>query len=139
MENKEVKLFTVGPAQMYGHTLEVRSHVVPYFRTPEFSELMLENRQLFLRFIDAEEDSETIFLTASGSGAMEATVMNCFDESDRLLVISGGTFGERFEQICRIHGIPFEALKLGHDEELKREHFAKYEGKGFYRAFGEPA
>ena len=131
MKNKEVKLFTVGPTQMYKHTLEVRNHVVPYFRTPEFSGLMRENRELFLKIADAEEDSETIFLTASGSGAMEAVVMNCFDESDKLLVISGGTFGERFEQICKIHKIPFEALKLEHDEELKKEHFAKYDGRGF--------
>lgn len=116
---------------MYPHTLEVRSHVVPYFRTPEFSELMLDNRQLLLKIADVETDSEVMFLTASGSGAMEATVMNCFDESDKLLVISGGTFGERFEQICGIHRIPYEALKLGHDEQLTKEHFTRYEGQGF--------
>lgn len=131
MENKDVKLFTVGPAQMYQHTIEVRSHVVPYFRTPEFSKLMLENKQLLLKIMDAADDSEVMFLTASGSGAMEATVMNCFDEKDKLLVISGGTFGERFEQICKIHNIPFEALKLGHDEQLTAEHFTKYDNQGF--------
>ena len=67
MENKDVKLFTVGPAQMYQHTIEVRSHVVPYFRTPEFSKLMLENKQLLLKIMDAADDSEVMFLTASGS------------------------------------------------------------------------
>lgn len=131
MKDRDVKLFTVGPAQMYQHTLEVRNHVVPYFRTPEFSELMLENKRLLLKIADAEADSEVIFLTASGSGAMEATVMNCFSENDKLLIISGGTFGERFEQICEIHNIPFEALKLGHDERLVAEHFIKYENQGF--------
>ena len=131
MRKKDTMLFTVGPAQMYPYTLEVRSQVVPYFRTSEFSELMLDNKQLLLKTADAEMDSEVMFLTASGSGAMEATVMNCFDESDKLLVISGGTFGERFEQICEIHRVPFEALKLGHDEQLTKEHFAKYENQGF--------
>ena len=62
---------------------------------------------------------------------MEATVMNCFNEADKLLVISGGTFGERFEQICAIHRIPFEALKLGPDEQLTAEHLAKYDDRGF--------
>ena len=33
----KTKMFTVGPAQMYEHTLKVRSNVVPYFRTSEFS------------------------------------------------------------------------------------------------------
>lgn len=131
MKSRDVTLFTVGPAQMYPHTLEVRSRVVPYFRTPEFSEMMLENARLMRKMLDAQEDSETVFLTASGSGAMEATVMNCFDPSDKLLVVSGGTFGERFEKICEIHGIPFEALKLGPDEALTGGHFIPYDGKGF--------
>ena len=126
-----IKLFTVGPAQMYQHTLDVRKHIVPYFRTSEFSQLMQDNRQLLIKMQGAKEDSEIIFLTASGSGAMEATVINCFNKEDKLLVISGGTFGERFEYICRIHNIPFVALKLGSDEELTSEHLKKYDDKGF--------
>lgn len=131
MKDSRIKLFTVGPAQMYPHTIEVRNQVVPYFRTPEFSDVMLENATLLKKCMDAEENAEVIFLTASGSGAMEATVMNCFDEQDKLLVISGGTFGERFEKICKIHKIPYDALKLGHDEELTAEHFLKYDNKGY--------
>ncbi len=130
-ERDKMKLFTVGPAQMYSHTLEVRSHVVPYFRTPEFSRLMLENREMLLELMDAENDSEVMFLTASGSGAMEASVMNCFWEEDKLLIISGGTFGERFEKICGIHKIPFDAIKLGQDEQLLPEHLAAYDGRGY--------
>lgn len=126
-----MKLFTVGPAQMYQHTLDVRNNIVPYFRTAEFSDLMLENSALLKKTIGAEENAETIFLTASGSGAMEAAVINCFDKNDKLLIISGGTFGERFEKICEIHKIPFEALKLGQDSELKKEHFDKYENQNF--------
>ncbi|MDO4864048.1 MAG: aminotransferase class V-fold PLP-dependent enzyme [Ruminococcus sp.] len=131
MKLEDYKLFTVGPTQMYQSTLEVRSKVVPYFRTPEFSELMLENEALIKKLQFAPSDAKAVFLTCSGSGAMEATVINCFDKNDNLLVISGGTFGERFEKICEIHHIPFTALKLGADEELKREHFAQFEGKDF--------
>lgn len=129
--DNKIKLFTIGPAQMYQHTMDVRSRMVPYFRTPEFSEMMLENATLTKKLMDAEESADVIFLTSSGSGAMEATVMNCFDEKDKLLVISGGTFGERFEKICEIHGIPFEALKLGPDEALTEKHFEVYENKAF--------
>ena len=80
--DQEMKLFTVGPAQMYPHTVAVRNQVVPYFRTPEFSEMMLENEKFIKKFADAKEDAKVIFLTSSGSGAMEATVMNCFDRSE---------------------------------------------------------
>ena len=95
----DYKLFTIGPTQMYPSTLEVRGHVVPYFRTGEFGEMMLESARILKRLQGAEEDSEVIVLTASGSAAMEATAMNCFDEHDKLLVICGGTFGERFVRI----------------------------------------
>lgn len=128
---KDYKLFTIGPAQMYQHTVDVRNHVVPYFRTPEFGEMMLDSAKLLKKFEGAEDDAEVIVLTASGSGAMEATVINCFNEKDKLLVISGGTFGERFETICDIHRIPYESIKLGADEELTAEHFNAYDNKGF--------
>lgn len=128
---KDYKLFTIGPAQMYQHTVDVRNHVVPYFRTPEFGEMMLDSARLLKKFEGAEDDAEVIVLTASGSGAMEATVVNCFNEKDKLLVISGGTFGERFETICDIHRIPYESIKLGADEELIADHFGAYENKGF--------
>lgn len=131
MKMEDYKLFTIGPTQMYQSTVDVRSNVVPYFRTPEFSELMLDNKRLLKKIQFASDDSEVVFLTCSGSGAMEATVMNCFDSNDKLLVISGGTFGQRFEKICEIHNIPFEALKLGEDETLVASHFDKFEDKGF--------
>ena len=129
--NKNTKLFTVGPAQMYPSTLTVRNHVVPYFRTSEFSDMMLENKQWLLELVDADKECEVVFLTASGSGAMEAAVINCFDENDKLLVISGGTFGERFEKICKIHKIPFDVIKLGQDETLSEIHLSTYEGKDY--------
>ena len=98
MNDNEIKLFTMGPAQMYQHMMNVRSRMLPYFWTPEFSEMMLENARLTKKFMDAEESADVIFLISSGSGAMEATVMNCFDARDELLVISGGTFGERLKK-----------------------------------------
>ncbi len=131
MKLEDYKLFTIGPTQMYKSTLEIRSKVVPYFRTPEFSEMMLDNERLIKKLQFANDDSRAVFLTASGSGAMEATVINCFDRNDKLLVISGGTFGERFEKICRIHHIPYEALKLKEDEKLQESHFDPFDNGGF--------
>lgn len=129
--DRNTKLFTVGPVQMYPHTLEVRGHTVPYFRTSEFSDMVLECKKMLLELMDADKEGEVIFLTASGSGAMEASVINCFDENDKLLVISGGTFGERFEKICEIHHIAYDAVKLGQDEQLTAGHLSEYEGKTY--------
>ena len=49
----KTKMFTVGPAQMYEHTLKVRSNVVPYFRTSEFSNLMKDNVAIMKKLLNS--------------------------------------------------------------------------------------
>lgn len=43
-----MKLFTVGPVEMYSNTLTVAAQQLPYFRTDEFSQIML-NIDLWLK------------------------------------------------------------------------------------------
>lgn len=107
---------------------------VPYFRTAEFSELMLENERLMKKFAHATEDSRVVFMTCSGSGGMETTIMNCLNKKDKALVVNGGSFGERFVELLTLHEIPFTEIKLEHGKALKPEHLAPYEEKG-YTAF----
>ena len=113
-------LFTIGPVEMYPETLEIGGKQVPYFRNDEFSQVVLSaseglNRLLF------NEKGKVILLTCSGTGAMEATIMNCFTKEDKLLVIEGGSFGHRFTQICEVHEIPFKAVKVEHGITLTRD------------------
>ena len=107
---------------------------VPYFRTAEFSQLMLENEQLIKKFAHATDESRVVFMTSSGSGGMETAIMNCLNKNDKALVINGGSFGERFVELLTLHEIPFAEIKLEHGKALKPEHLAPYEGKG-YTAF----
>ena len=107
---------------------------VPYFRTAEFSEVMLENERLVKKFACATEDSRAVFMTCSGSGGMEAAIMNTLTKNDRALVINGGSFGERFVELLVLHEIPFAEIKLEYGKALKPEHLAPYEGEG-YTAF----
>lgn len=130
-----MKLFTLGPVQMFEETLEVRSRQIPYFRTTEFSDIMLENERLIKKRLNSLSDSKIVFLTASGTGAMEATVINCFNQNDRLLILNGGGFGKRFCEICDIHGIAYEAINLKWNEELTSEHLQKIEKPNEFTAF----
>ena len=104
---------------------------VPYFRTPEFSAIMLENEKLMLHFSKAPEGSRVAFMTNSSTGSMEAVVMNCFTEADNVLIIDGGSFGHRFVEICEIHGIPHTVLKLNHGQKLSKERLYEYDNQGY--------
>lgn len=42
-----MKLFTVGPVEMYESTLKIRSQQLPYFRTKEFSDIQLDIEKNF--------------------------------------------------------------------------------------------
>ena len=126
--------FTVGPVQSSDAVRAIGAEQVPYFRTAEFSQLMLENERLIKKFAHTTDDSRVVFLTSSGSGGMETAIMNCLNKNDKALVINGGSFGERFVELLTLHEIPFTEIKLEHGKALKPEHLAPYEGKG-YTAF----
>lgn len=126
--------FTVGPVQSSEEVRKIGYEQVPYFRTPEFSEIMFENEKLMKKFVNAEENSRTVFLTGSGTAAMEAVVMNSLTEQDNVLVVNGGSFGERFVELCKIHNIPFTEISLEFGQNLTEDILNKYDKSG-YTAF----
>lgn len=126
--------FTVGPVQSSETVRSIGAEQVPYFRTAEFSEIMLENERLVKKFAKATDDSKVVFMTCSGSGGMETAIINCLTREDKALVINGGSFGERFVELLTLHEIPFTEIKLEYGRALKPEHLAEYEGMG-YTAF----
>lgn len=126
--------FTVGPVQSSDTVRAIGAEQVPYFRTSEFSDVMLENERLIKKFAKASDDSRVVFLTASGSGAMETAIMNTLTPKDKALVVNGGSFGHRFVELLKLHHIPYTEIKLEHGKALKAEHLVSYEGQG-YTAF----
>jgi aspartate aminotransferase-like enzyme len=126
--------FTVGPVQSSEAVLAIGAEQVPYFRTAEFSEVMLENEQLIKKFAHTTDDSRVVFMTCSGSGGMEASIINTLTKKDKALVVNGGSFGQRFVDLLNLHEIPLTEIRLEHGKALKSEHLTPYEGKG-YTAF----
>ena len=126
--------FTVGPVQSSEAVLSIGAEQVPYFRTSEFSDIMFENERLIKKFAKASDDSRVVFLTASGSGAMETAIMNTLTPDDKALVVNGGSFGHRFVELLELHHIPYSEIKLEHGKALTEKHLAPYEGKE-YTAF----
>lgn len=123
--------FTVGPVMSDEEILAIGGEQVPYFRTQEFSEIMLQNEELMKEFVNAPKAARTVFITGSGTASMEAVVMNVFTSQDRLLVIDGGSFGHRFTQLCDIHNIPYTAIRPERGHTVTPEMLCEYEGGGY--------
>lgn len=123
--------FTVGPVMSSKEVCSIGALQVPYFRTAEFSEIMLENEKYMLQYTKAPVGSKTVFMTCSSTGSMEAVIMNCFTSKDKVLVINGGSFGQRFVDICEIHEVPYVALELEYGKKLTKEKLYEYDGQDF--------
>ena len=123
--------FTVGPVQSSDGVLNIGSQQVPYFRTPEFSEVMLQNETLVKKFTKAPDDARVIFITGSGTASMEASIINTLSENDKAIVVNGGSFGHRFCEICELHKIPFSSIDLPAGKALTADMLHPFNNKGY--------
>lgn len=123
--------FTVGPVQSKKEILEMGSEQTPYFRTPEFSNVMMESESMMNGLLNAPEGARTVFITGSGTASMDAVVSNILTKEDHVLIVDGGTFGHRFVEICDVYGIQYETIALGFGRTLHEDDLTALDGKRF--------
>jgi len=126
--------FTVGPVLSSVGVRKIGGEQTPYFRTEEFSQLMLESEQLMKKFVNAPEGSRTVFITGSGTASMETVIMHTLDENDKVLVVNGGSFGHRFVELAELHRLNFTEIRVEQGGVVTEEDLSQYDGKG-YTAF----
>ena len=123
--------FTVGPVMSNEKVLRIASNSAPYFRTAEFSEIMLQNEQMMLDNLNAPDGSRCVFLTTSGTGAMESVVMNVLNNKDKVLVINGGSFGKRFLELSQLHDLDTTEIKVEFGHQIRSEQLEYFKNKGY--------
>lgn len=126
--------FTIGPVMSADKVREIGAEQVPYFRTSEFSATMKENEKLMKEFAKADDDARVVFITGSGTASMEASVMNILTPADKVLVVNGGSFGQRFVDLCELYAIPHTVIKMKIGEQITAEMLKQYDGQD-YTAF----
>lgn len=103
------KLFTPGPTQVPHEVLETMARPLIHHRTPEFRAILKEatdNLQYVYR-----TRNPVLVLTASGSGAMEAAVVNLTRPGDKALVPVVGKFSERWRELGEAYGLDLVLLE----------------------------
>lgn len=99
------RIYTPGPVIMSDETLRLGGEQAPYFRNKNFSKIIFECEDLLIKLTNAPPNSRVIFLTASGTGAMEMAVANFISPKGFALVVNGGGFGQRFVDLCHTYQI----------------------------------
>jgi aspartate aminotransferase-like enzyme len=78
---------------------------------PEFFDLFKKCSEK-LKPLFGTSGGDVAILTSSGTGAMEAAVLNFTRRGDEVVVISGGKFGRRFGDVCEVAGLKVRSLEV---------------------------
>jgi aspartate aminotransferase-like enzyme len=127
------RLFTPGPTQLLPTAQLAMAAATMHHRTAEFRALYTRVLADLKIFVGTKND--VVMFTASGTGAMEAAVSNLTSPGDKVLVVTAGKFGERWEGLAKAYGCQVESVRApyGHTvtphqvrEKLKPEHRVLY-------------
>jgi len=99
-------LFTPGPTPVPESIRLAMAEPTLHHRTPEFEAIFEETRKELFKLFKTDE---VVMLATSGTGAMEAAVINLCHNT--LLNVNAGKFGERFGKIAQAHGLQSVELK----------------------------
>ena len=104
------KLFTPGPTPLPEEVRLIQARGIIHHRSKEFSDVFKEIREE-LRYVFQTKE-EVLLFSSSGTGAMEAVVANLFSPGDKVLVIRGGKFGERWAEIADAFSLKVLSIDL---------------------------
>ena len=116
-------LLTPGPTPLPPQVCEAMARPIIHHRTPQFQSLIKEATEGLKMIFQTKND--VFILTSSGTGAMEAAVINLLSSGDSAICVQGGKFGERWTELCKAYGITAEVIdvewgKAVDPEEIKK-------------------
>ncbi len=110
-------LLSPGPTPIPNEVALAMSETMIHHRTPQFNKIFEEARAGLKKLFGTKND--VLMLASSGTGAMEAAVANLFSPGDKVLVINGGKFGERWLNISNAFGLRPIEMKVEWGQAVK--------------------
>jgi aspartate aminotransferase-like enzyme len=99
-----------GPTPCRQEVLSAVAHPMMNHRGPEMKKLLEGLNDKMRRYLATTHD--VLWLTASGTGGLEAAVSNLMSPGDPVLGVSAGVFGERFCQIAAAYGADLKRIEV---------------------------
>ena len=99
-----------GPTPLPGEVLQTLSRQMINHRGPEFGQILngitVNLKQLF------QTKNDVFLLTSSGTGGLEAAIVNTLSPGDKVLAVTNGVFAERFATIAEQFGAEVIPLRF---------------------------
>src|SRR5277367_2280279 len=116
---RKIRLFTPGPTPLLPAAQFAMAAADMHHRTAEFRALYQRVLDQLKTFVGTKND--VLLLASSGTGAMEAAVSNLTSPGDRVLVLSAGKFGERWEALAKAFGCAVDLISAPYGETFDLE------------------
>ena len=106
----EYNVLAPGPVNLHPKVRESLALPMIHHRTPEFDAILRKTLGKLKTVFSTQED--VFILTSTGSGGMEALLVNVMDKGDEVLGIDSGKFGERWCEMVETFGGKLHRLKI---------------------------
>jgi aspartate aminotransferase-like enzyme len=116
-------LLAPGPTPVPSEVLLSMAAPIIHHRSPDFLPV-LDAAKKGLQWL-YQTKNDVLILCSTGTGGMVGTVNNFFSKDDKVLVINGGKFGERWTKICQAYGLNVEELTIEWGYAVKPEEVEK--------------
>lgn len=116
---RKYTLFTPGPVEVPNFVYNAVAETLIYHREQAFAELYHQVAEKIKKLLKTK--AAVYFLTASGTGAMEAAASNLISYHDRVIVVTAGKFGERWREIGLRYGAYVDVLSVPYGQSVPPE------------------
>jgi aspartate aminotransferase-like enzyme len=114
---KKIRLMTPGPTPVPERLSLRMARPIVHHRSPEFEAVFARVREGLQWLFQTKQD--VIQYAASGTGAMEAALVNFLRKGDEAIVIDAGKFGERWTKLAKSYGVIPVVLKCEWGEPVE--------------------
>jgi len=112
-------LLAPGPTPIPPEVLSAMSMPIIHHRSTDFIPI-LESAKKGLQWL-YQTKNDVLILSSTGTGGMVGSVNNFFSPNDKVLVINGGKFGERWTKICQAYGLHVQEIEVEWGYAVKPE------------------
>lgn len=119
---KKYQLMAPGPTPVPSEVMLAMARPMIHHRTPEYEALFLEVRENLKALFQTSQD--VVPFSCSGTGAMEAAVVNTLCPADTVAVVNAGKFAERWVEICQAYGLTVVELAAEYGDSVPAERVA---------------